>query len=72
MTNDIDARVHEQIATRNARAAVALAKDIKAVFEIRIENLERGLNTLAAQYVQLECKYNLLLTERFDGGATTE
>jgi len=68
--NDEIARTHQEIATRNARAAVQAAETTKAEMTVRLNHLEHLVAGQQVKLGELEQKYNLLLTKRFDGRAT--
>lgn len=65
------AAAHQEIATRNSRAAVVFSEETRHVLTERILSMEKAFNALAAQMAQLEQKYNLLLTKHFSGGSTS-
>lgn len=68
--SDETAKAHQELATRNSRAAVKKADDTRNELLDRINHLERLVVTDHQKLVELEKKYNLLLTARFDGRST--
>jgi len=71
MSKEIE-QAHQEVATRNAQAAVTLANSTKAALEMRLDHLEHLVTNLYQTVTTLEQKYNLLLTSRFNGGSTAE
>jgi len=69
--NDEIARAHQEIATRNSRAAIDKAESTHDELLARIVHLDQMVAQMTVTVSQLEQKYNLLLTARFDGRATT-
>lgn len=66
------AKVHEQVATRNAQAAVQRVAKTESELIERIDRLEGLVLATANQVAMLQEKYNLLLTKNFHGGSTSE
>jgi hypothetical protein len=69
--SDEVARAHQEVATRNSREAIRKADATRNELLGRITHLEALVANLTASVAQLEQKYNLLLTARFDGRATS-
>jgi len=69
--NDEEVRAHQEIATRNSRAAISKAESTHSELLERINRLDQLVAQMAATISQLEQKYNLLLSARFDGKATS-
>ncbi len=66
------ARAHQEVATRNAQVAVKQANDTRTELLARLNNLEALVTNQQGEIHQLQQKYNLLLTQRFNGGSTSE
>jgi len=69
-TNPEIAKAHQEIATRNSRAAVEKVDSTRNELLERLNHLEQLVATQQQQITQLQQKYNLLLTKNFDGRAT--
>lgn len=61
-----------EVATRNAQAALEVANNTKSELTMRVNALENLVTSLNGQIAQLQQKYNLLLSSRFNGGSTSE
>lgn len=70
--SDEYARAFSDTATKNSQAAVNTANDTNNRLTARIDALERLVIALQAEVAQMQGKYNLLLTARFNGGSTAE
>ena len=57
-------------ATRNAQAAVSTAEETRDELLTRMGNMEAEMARLGRALVNLDRKYNLLLSERFNTGPT--
>jgi len=68
--SDEMAKTHQEIATRNSREAIKKADATRDELLTKISHLENLVANLAAKTNELEQKYNMLLTARFDGKAT--
>lgn len=55
---------------RNLQAVLARVNSMEKDQSVRLAAMENALNTMAHQLAHLQEKYNLLLTERFNGGST--
>jgi len=64
-------KAHQEIATRNSREAIRKSEDTHSTLLSRIEHLDTLVANLATEVAQLQQKYNLLLTARFDGKGTS-
>lgn len=64
------AKVHQEIATHNSKAAVKLSIETKEKLAEQVDRLNFMVNTLTQQVQDLDRKYNLLLSERFNSGPT--
>ncbi len=64
------AKAHQEVATRNAQVAVKQANDTRTELLTRLNNLEALVTNQQSEIFQLNQKYNLLLTNRFNGGST--
>lgn len=63
-------KVHQEIATRNSKEAIAKSEKTRDELLDRINRLERLVTNQEQKITQMEQKYNLLLTARFDGRST--
>lgn len=63
-------KVHSEMATRNAREAIRKSDATRDELLTRIMHLEGVVASQGAAIGQLELKYNIMLTERFDGKGT--
>ena len=73
MMSDIDvemAKVHQEIATHNSKVAADMSVKNKIELEAQVDRLNKITNTLTQQIADLQRKYNLLLSERFNTGPT--
>ena len=73
MSDDIEvqmAKVHQEVATHNSRLATSMAIKTKADLGREVDRLNTVTNTLTQQVMELDRKYNLLLSERFNTGPT--
>lgn len=70
--NEHVAKAHQEIATRNSQTAVQISQETKTTTAERLDHMERLIMTLHEQLNNLDRKYNLLLTSRFNGGSTAE
>lgn len=64
------AEASEKVATMNSKAAVRTAEKTRDELTDRIVALERTANMLTQKCDELNKKYNLLLSERFNTGPT--
>ncbi len=64
------AKAHQEVATRNAQVAVKQANDTRTEMFKRMLHLEAIVTNQQSEIQQLQQKYNLLLTQRFNGGST--
>jgi len=69
--NDASIRAHQEIATRNSREAINKAERTHDELLGRITHLENLASSQGQALVQLQQKYNLLLTKNFGGGSTS-
>jgi ABC-type Zn uptake system ZnuABC Zn-binding protein ZnuA len=65
------AKAHQEAATKNAREAIRKADATHAEMSARMTHLDHLVAQLSATVGELQQKYNLLLTARFDGKATS-
>lgn len=65
-----EAKFHGELAARNAKAAVDSSKATRDELIVRIQKLEIVANQNIQKIMDLERKYNLMLSERFDGKST--
>ena len=73
MSDDIEtqmAKVHQEVATHNSRLATKMAIDTKDELGKEVDRLNTVTNTLTQKVMELDRKYNLLLSERFNTGPT--
>ena len=73
MSDDIEvqmAKVHQEVATHNSRLATSMAIKTKTDLGREVDRLNTVTNTLTQQVMELDRKYNLLLSERFNTGPT--
>ncbi len=68
--NDAIAAHHQELATKNAEAAVKMAELTRNELLERVSHLDRAVLDLNGRVIELDRKYQLLLTDRFDGKAT--
>jgi len=68
--NDEMAKVHQEIATHNSELALKKSEKTQVELTRVIDEMNNKIHALTFQVQHLEQKYNLLLTERFDGRAT--
>lgn len=71
--SDIDremAKVHQEIATHNAKTAVKVSGETRTELLDRVDILDKAVHALTFKVQHLEQKYNLLLSERFNTGST--
>jgi len=66
------AEMHEKIATRNAQSAVNSTAALREEFEEFRKAMTGIINDQQFRIADLTQKYNLLLTQRFNGGSTEE
>jgi predicted site-specific integrase-resolvase len=64
------AKVHQEIATHNSKAAVRVSSETKQELHKQVDRLNFMVNTLTQKVNDLDRKYNLLLSERFNTGPT--
>lgn len=64
------AEASEKVVTMNSKAAVRTAEQTRDELTDRIVKLERTVNMLMQKSDELNKKYNLLLSERFNTGPT--
>lgn len=67
-----EAKFHGQLAARNAKAAVDSSQATRDELIERIQKLEFVINDHTQRIMDLERKYNLMLSERFDGKSTVK
>lgn len=65
-----EAKASEKVTRLNAKAAVSTAEQTRDELTDRIEHLEAALTAAIQKITDLDRKYNLLLTERFNTGPT--
>ncbi len=65
-------QANQELATRNSRAAVETANKTKEELSAKVQVLEKTVAQLVFQVATLNQKYNLLLSNRFNKGSTTE
>ena len=63
-------KAHQEIATRNAREAIRKSDATRDEVLARVNHLDALVANLTFEVAQLQQKYNLLLTARFDGKGT--
>ena len=61
---------HQELATKNAQAAVKMAGLTRDELLERVDHLDAVVLDLTNRVIELDRKYALLLTERFDGKGT--
>ena len=64
-------KAHQEIATRNSRVAIEKAERTHDELLTRIIHLEGLVSSQGQVIIQLQQKYNLLLTKNFNGGGTS-
>ena len=62
----------ETVVRRNLIAMNQTVTAMRKEYDQRISHMENVLNTIMTKFGELEGKYNLLLTKRFDRGSTSE
>jgi cell division protein FtsB len=67
-----DDKLIKELATRNSRTAVDLANKTREELTTKLLTLEKTVAQLVNQVSNLQQKYNLLLSNRFNKGSTTE
>lgn len=65
-------QANQELATRNSQAAVNTANKTRDELTNKIVTLEKTVFQLVNQVAQLNQKYNLLLSNRFNKGSTSE
>ena len=73
MMSDIEtdmAKVHQEIATHNSQVAAEMSVKTRDELAIQVDRLNMSVNTLTQRVQELDRKYNLLLSERFNTGPT--
>ncbi len=65
-------QANQELATRNSQAAVKTANETREQLMTKVQTLERTVSLLVTQVSQLNQKYNLLLSSRFNKGSTSE
>lgn len=65
-------QANQELATRNSKAAVDIANKTRNELTEKIIVLEKTVSQLVFQVSQLNQKYNLLLSNRFNNGSTSE
>ena len=65
-----DARAAEKVTRMNAEAAVRTSEVTREELTERIVRIEQALSAATVAIQDLQRKYNLLLTERFNTGPT--
>ena len=68
--NDAIAAHHQELATKNAVAAVKMAEHTRNELLERVNHLDKVVLDLTNRVIELDRKHALLLTERFDGKGT--
>jgi len=64
------AKMHQEVATHNSKAAMKMSvKTHEEMTEIQ-NRQQAAINTLSQKVLELDKKYNLLLSERFNTGPT--
>ena len=66
------AKVHQEVATRNATVALEQVGKTKEELNAKIMGLELLVTSMKQKQDLLEQRVNLLLTKNFSGGATEE
>lgn len=66
------AKAHQEVATRNARAAIDKIKETKGELDTRLQLLEMTVTSLQQEQEIMSNRINLLLTKNFTGGSTSE
>jgi len=69
--NDDEIRAHQEVASRNAQTAIKVAESTKSDLSTKISHLGHLMAAQEQRIADLERKYVLLLTARFDGRATS-
>jgi len=69
--NDEEIKLHQEIATKNSNTAMKVADDTRNELLKRMAHLEMVVATHEQQIVNLQQKYNIMLTARFDGKSTS-
>jgi uncharacterized membrane-anchored protein YhcB (DUF1043 family) len=69
--SDEVAKAHQEVATRNARAAVDDVARLRTEMVDHFNAQSKVLQAMHAQVQDLAQKYNLLLTQSFHGGSTS-
>ncbi len=69
--NDELIKHHQELATQNAEAAVKMAGKTRDELLERVNHLDSVVINLTNRVIELDRKYMLLLTERFDGKGTS-
>lgn len=64
--------VNVEVANRNAIAAIEATKKLRDEYAARLLQLEMTVNSQRQKIAELEQKYNLLLSQRFNRGPTAE
>lgn len=64
------AKVHQEIATHNSQVAAEMSVKTRDELAIQVDRLNMSVNTLTQRVQELDRKYNLLLSERFNTGPT--
>lgn len=64
------AKMHQEIATHNSQVAADMSVKTKEELAVQVDRLNGSLNTLTQRVQDLDRKYNLLLSQRFNGGPT--
>ena len=65
-------QANQELATRNSQAAVKTANQTRDELSAKILLLEKTVAQLVQQVSQLNQKYNLLLSNRFNKGSTND
>jgi hypothetical protein len=65
-------QANQELATRNSRAAIETATKTKEELSAKVQVLEKTVAQLVFQVATLNQKYNLLLSNRFNKGSTSE
>lgn len=71
--SDLDtemAKVHQEVATHNSKLAAKMAIDTKDELGKEVDRLNMVTNTLTQKVMELDRKYNLLLSKNFNTGPT--
>ncbi len=65
-------QAYSEIANRNSLATAQKLSEVEFELKDRIIHLENLVGTLSNKLNTLDYKYNLMLSEKFNGGSTAE